>query len=553
MKIAIYCRVSSDDQKERGTIENQIEILTSYIEYMNENKDIQIYDKYLDDGISGTIEFVNRPAGSKLIKDASDNLFDTVLVWKIDRFGRDTLTGLKTVEELKKYNIDILSMTEPFDLNTPTGRFQFITYLNMAELERNNILDRLFLGATMAAKKGKWMGGIVPYGYFKNNNGFLQVNNDEAKIIRKIYFLYTNQMLSTIDIAVYLNNLNIPSSCGVGKGKRTKNVSGKWRCSSIHRILNSTTYKGIHEYGKRGTRRKETILRKVPAIISEETWNKAQIIKKQNTLVSKRNTKRRQYLLKGLIKCGECGKTYYGISYTNRSSTYACSGKLRTENKKILNINCTNVNVNASIIESEVWKTCMNILKNYTKYIYNLRQKGNNTDMTDDDLKKLDHELFNKKNEKRNILSLFRKNLINEDDLKEQLIDIENEETKLSNLIVSLKSRKKAVNNENILIKSMSDKLKYYNSKLDRLQFQDKYSIVHLLVKEIVITPTIYNGKKLPQANVTYNLVSPFTNNDSHVKFDYHTDVLAATMVLIANVPAQNIKGKDIFQNYQEQ
>jgi site-specific DNA recombinase len=275
-KIAIYCRVSSDDQKERDTIENQVEILRTYTEMKSE---LQIYKEYLDNGISGTIPFEQRPGGKDLIEDAARHLFDIVLVWKIDRFGRDTLSGLNAIELLRKYDVEILSVTEPFDLNTPTGRFQFITYLNMAELERNNILDRMFLGATRAAKQGKWLGGIVPYGYFVNKDGFLEINKEEASIIKKIYDLYTNENMSTMNIALYLNSTGITSSCGNGKGKRTKNISGMWRSSSIQRILNSTTYKGVHEYGKRGSRRKESILRNVPAIISEEQWNFAQIKK----------------------------------------------------------------------------------------------------------------------------------------------------------------------------------------------------------------------------------------------------------------------------------
>ncbi|PJI06602.1 MULTISPECIES: recombinase family protein [Clostridium] len=552
-KVALYCRVSSDDQKERGTIENQIETLVSYIKYIKTNKDIDIYGQYLDDGVSGAIEFVNRPAGSKLVKDASDGLFNIVLVWKIDRFGRDTLTGLKTVESLRKYNVEIMSMTEPFDLNTPAGRFQFITYLNMAELERNNILDRLFLGATIAAKKGKWMGGIVPYGYEKNNDGFLEINNNEAKIIREIFDMYTNKRFSTIDIAVYLNNLGIPSSCGKGKGKRTKKVSGKWRCSSIDRILNSTTYKGIHEYGKRATRRKKTIIRKVPAIVSEEIWNKAQIVKEKNKLISKRNIKRRQYLLRGLISCGICGYNYYGISYTNKSSVYACRGKLGKENKKILNIKCNNLNINANLLENEVWQTCLDILKNYNKYIKHLKQKSsnNNNDNIKNALDKLNSNLANKNSEKEKILSLFRKNIINEEDVKNQLLDIQEEEKKLLNLINNLKTNKRHNNNENKLIHNMSDKLEYYKSKLDKLEFQDKYDIVHILVKKITIDTTIKYGQKVPKATIKYNLVSPLVNDCQSVKFSNCTDVLAVTMARIENVPVQNIKGKDIYQNYQ--
>ena len=183
--VAIYCRVSSDDQKERETIENQVEILESYVE-IREN--LKIIKKYLDDGISGTIPFEERPEGKELLKDSTSGLFNTVLVYRVDRFGRDTLTGLSTIEKLRNNNIEILSVTEPFDLNTPTGRYQFINYLNMAELERNNILDRMFIGATRAAKKGQWLGGITPYGY-RVENKYLVVDEEEAKVVKKIYDL----------------------------------------------------------------------------------------------------------------------------------------------------------------------------------------------------------------------------------------------------------------------------------------------------------------------------------------------------------------------------
>lgn len=550
-KIAIYCRVSSDDQRERGTIENQIEILNAYVEM--HNKEMELCSKYLDDGVSGTIEFSKRPGGAKLIEDAATGLFDTVLVWKVDRFGRDTLTGLNTIEILRKYDIEILSMTEPFDLNTTIGRYQFINYLNMAELDRNNILDRLYLGATVAAKKGRWLGGIVPYGYIVDKK-FLVINEDEAKVVRKIFNLYVNEKLSTINIAVYLNNLGISSSCGDGKGKRTKNITGKWRSSSIQRILNSTTYKGIHFYGKRGTRRKEPILRKVPAIISEDIWARAQIVKKENVILSMRNAKVRDYLLRGLIKCGECGKTYYGISYKQRNSVYACSGK-RGDNKKIMHIKCENLNVNADMIEEEVWNECLNIVKNYDKYIEDLKQKDETKDIKKDelDLQKLENELNNTRNEKNDILKLYRKKIITDDELNEQLEDIRKEENRTQNLINVLKQKNKYRENEDTLINEMSDKLKYYNKRIDSLTFKDKYDIIHMLVKKILVNTNIDHGKKTPQTNVTYNLLKmPPSSDIVNVKLIPRKLVHADTMVHLVPATALTTHEKTIFPSCQD-
>ena len=510
-RVALYCRVSSDDQKERDTIENQIEILHTYIEV---KEGFETYNEYLDNGISGTIPFDKRPEGKQLILDAEKGLFDTVLVWKVDRFGRDTLTGLSTIETLRKYNIEILSVTEPFDLNTPTGRFQFITYLNMAELERNNILDRMFIGATRAAKKGKWMGGIVPYGYSINNEGYLEINKEESKIIQKIFDLYTIEKMPGLSISTFLNSIGVPSSSGEGKGKRTRKTSGKWRASTIQRILSSTTYKGVHVYGKKATRRKELITREVPAIISVEQWDKAQLQKEKNSLDSVRNRKNRFFLLRGLIKCEYCGSTFYGITYPSKSSVYSCSGK-RFENVKISGYKCDNKNINAETIEEQVWSDCLHILKNYDSYSQQIKisSKGSFEDI-EAELEKLQFSLSKMKSEKNNILSLFRKNIITEEEVEEQIKEIKKEEGKLLTLIQITENKLDVHNREDELVLGMSRRLSEYHKKLDNLTDEDKYDIVRLLVKEIIASSIIEDGRRVPKVKIVYNLVKLETLKD---------------------------------------
>ncbi|MEW9093988.1 MAG: recombinase family protein [Clostridiaceae bacterium] len=504
-KVALYGRVSSDEQKERKTIENQTEILESYVDF----REFETYKMYLDDGISGAVPLYERPSGRDLVEDAKNKLFDIILVWKVDRFGRDTLTGLQAVEVLREYGIEIISVTEPFDLNTPIGRYQFINYLNMAELERSNILDRMYLGATRAAKKGKWMGGVVPYGYIVNRDGYLEINEEEAKVIRTIFNLYVEEKLPTLEVAVYLNNLNITSTstCMNNRGKRTKGITGKWISSTIQRIINSTTYKGVHYYGKRGTRRKELIRREVPAIVTEEIWEKAQTIKKQNVIMSKRNLKNREFLLRKLIKCKHCGKTFYGITYAKKSDVYVCSGK-RGDNKKVFGIKCTSANVNADMIEEYIWGDCLNILKNYDHHISTLKKNSNTIDKDIiGDLEKLKKTLLNTKSEKNKILSLFRKDIITEEELTEQLEDIKKEEKRVLSLISIMENKLDSYKHEDELISNMSEKLKTYYKRIDELGNDDKYEIIRLLVKSIEVETIIKDGSKIPKIHVVYNLV----------------------------------------------
>ncbi len=500
-KVALYCRVSSDDQKERETIENQTDILKTYIEMKDE---LEIYDEFLDDGVSGTVPFKNRPAGKRLLADGKEGKFDAILVYKIDRFGRDTLSGLSAVELLRSFDIEIISLTEPFDLNTPTGRFQFITYLNMAELERNNILDRMFLGATRAAKQGKWLGGIVPFGYTVNKDKFLEVNEDEAIIVRKIFDMYINEKMNTLDIAVYLNSVGIPCNyASRGTGKRNVNNRSIWGSSSIQRILSSTTYMGVHEYGKRSSRRKETIIRKVPSIIPIEVFDKTKKMRQLNMKISKRNSPNRDFLLRTLIKCGKCKRTYYGSFYKDSADIYTCSGK-RSENKKIYGFSCDAINLNADTIEEYVWTVCKDIMINFEDYIIEDDSCNAESDLNSK-LEVLNKQILELDNEKSNVLKLFRKNIINEKELNEQLKDIKKELNRLNDIIASTKGELLILQDKNNIIQSYKDTFDFYKSRTQSLNNEDKKSIFKLLIKEILINTKIEDGVKSPEVDIIWN------------------------------------------------
>ncbi|WP_342039308.1 recombinase family protein [Clostridium fallax] len=427
------------------------------------------------------------------MEDAKKGLFNAILVWKIDRFGRDTLSGLSAIELLRKYNIEIISITEPFDLNTATGRFQFITYLNMAELERNNILDRMFLGATRAAKKGKWLGGIVPYGYEVNADGYLQINEEEAKVVKEIYNLYVNKNYTSIDISMYLNSLNIPTnSFRNSKGKRRKGLTGKWRHNSILRILSSSTYKGIHEYGKRGTRRKETISRNVPAIIDEEIWNKAQIQKQKNNYCNPRNCHKRTYLLSGILKCERCGRNFQGVSYKDKSSVYVCATK-RGDKKRILGETCDNINVNAEVMEETMWSLVKQILLNYEKVIPSLNKSKISSNEKKKNLLKLKEEFNKKDKEKDKILTLFRKDLISEDDVEKEIKAIKDEKNRLNKLILQIENN--LVNCQEKL-NSFTETIIEYKKSIVNCSREKKKEIIKYLIKEVLVNFKIENGRK---------------------------------------------------------
>lgn len=375
MKVAVYARVSSEDQAERGTIENQIEFAAKYCDLHQ----FEIVDWYKDDGVSGTIPLEERPEGARLLRDAKAGKFNLLLVYKLDRLGRSARVILNAVHELEQAGVKVRSMTEPFDTGDPSGRFLLTILAGVADLERETILERLWYGANRVAREGKWLGGIVPYGYKVNDEGFLEINEDplpsvgisEADVIRLMYKLVAEDGCSTIEVADYFNALGIPPSYikdgrKVKRGKRKENTAGIWRPSRIRNMIVNPTYKGVHVYGKRTNKQRELIPRKVPAIVSEEIWNKAQKVLKENQILSSKNSKR-NYLLTGLIKCNVCGSNYHGVTYPAKEnkkelSYYRCNGKAVYRGP--LQGKCRSKNIPRQWLEDLVWKDCVEFIQN---------------------------------------------------------------------------------------------------------------------------------------------------------------------------------------------
>ncbi len=127
--------------------------------------------------MTGTNPLELRPEGSKLLKDAKAGEIELLLIYKLDRLGRSARVILNFVYELEQYGVKIRSMTEPFDTSDASGRFLLNILAAVADLE--TILERFSQGVDRAARQGKWLGDIIPFGYTVNEEGFLEVKEDK--------------------------------------------------------------------------------------------------------------------------------------------------------------------------------------------------------------------------------------------------------------------------------------------------------------------------------------------------------------------------------------
>lgn len=286
-KVALYVRVSTTAQLEEGySIEEQKAKLESYCDI----KDWHIYKVYTDGGFSGST--TERPALEQLIKDAQSKLFDTVLVYKLDRLSRSQKDTLYLIEDIfLKNNIEFVSLLENFDTSTPFGRAVIGLLSVFAQLEREQIKERMQLGKLGRAKAGKsMMWAKTSYGYnYDKETGSMTVNEYEALAVKEIFTSY----LAGMSITKLRDKIN---------GEYPKQPA--WSYRTIRGILANPVYCGLNQY------KGQTFQGTHKAIISLDDFEQTQreLAKRQQTAKELSNPRpfQAKYMLSGLAQCGYC-------------------------------------------------------------------------------------------------------------------------------------------------------------------------------------------------------------------------------------------------------
>lgn len=361
MKIAAYCRVSTEKEAQIDSLEKQIEFFNEF----TKKNGYELYKLYADEGISGK-QIKHRKQFQQMMQDAKAKKFERVVVKDVSRFARNTVDLLQSIRELKSYGIqvDFLNNGEVME-----GGSEFIlTILGaMAQQESANMSKRVKFGKDITAQKGRVPNIVFGYDKMPNERYTLKINEEEAKIVKEIFESYVYKGIGTSKIAWDLND----------RGIRTKKTKSKWVQTSIVRMLKNPIYTGRVTNKKSevtdfitGTRKElpeeEWIVVERPEmrIISDELFNRAQDILAQRSNEFKLNNKREktEYIFSTLIYCKHCGYSFRRIKrkYTNDGPEYirwVCSGR----NSMGVN-HCPNTTV---IDEEEL----LNAIKEYLKSI----------------------------------------------------------------------------------------------------------------------------------------------------------------------------------------
>ena len=286
-KVAVYIRVSTTAQLEEGySIEEQKAKLESYCDI----KDWHVYKVYTDGGFSGST--TERPALEQLIKDAKSKLFDTVLVYKLDRLSRSQKDTLYLIEDIfLKNNIEFVSLLENFDTSTPFGRAVIGLLSVFAQLEREQIKERMQLGKLGRAKAGKsMMWAKTSYGYnYNKETGSMTVNEYEALAVKEIFTSY----LAGMSITKLRDKIN-----------EEYPKQPAWSYRTIRGILANPVYCGLNQY--KGQTFQGTHKPIISLVDFEQTQR--ELAKRQQTARELSNPRpfQAKYMLSGLAQCGYC-------------------------------------------------------------------------------------------------------------------------------------------------------------------------------------------------------------------------------------------------------
>ena len=313
LRVTFYARVSTDQDEQINSLENQVQY---YTELIQSRPNWRFVPGYVDEGISGG-STKKQDNFNRMIRDAKAGVFDFIITKEISRFSRSTLDSIRYTQELLDYNVGVFFQNDNINTLDTDSEFRLVIMAGVAQDEIRKLSERLKFGFRQAIKNGHVLGNDKLYGYDKKDC-VLTVNEEEAEIIRIIFDLYGNQRLGTRTISKRLMELGYTSREG-----------NAFNTLTIRHILENPKYKGWYCGNKSQSvdyRTKRNVLLdesewvtypdpSIPAIVSEELWNRANALYKRRREEMKSHSSglsfHNRYPYSAKIYCEEHGTTFH--------------------------------------------------------------------------------------------------------------------------------------------------------------------------------------------------------------------------------------------------
>ena len=541
---AIYARVSSDRQKENHTIASQTAALVEYAQ--THGFSVPPEWVFQDEGYSGAI--LVRPGLEALRDLAAEGQIAAALVYSPDRLSRKYAYQILLSEELTRCGVELIFLKAPAGA-TPEDQLLVQFQGMIAEYERAQIAERCRRGKKHMAQQGGvnvLSGAPFGYRYARKTDtlaAYYEVVEAEAKVVRLVFEIYTQQRLSINAIARLLNERQIATRTG----------KGRWERSTVWGMLRNPAYRGTACYGKTEQRPRQRVTRPlrqrkalpsrdvggherpraewieiaVPALVSEEMFALAQEQLEKNKHHSPRRTIK-PTLLQGILVCEQCGYGLYRTStHTSKHKLnyYRCLGSdgYRRLNGPL----CTNRPIRQDYLDEFVWNEIIRLLDD-PKLIQAEIDRRREAAQKADPLRKREEELRREQarveKSSERLVTAYQEGLLTLPQLRQRMPALQKQTQAVESELHSLKMA--AVDQAKYL--QLAESLAGFRSKLrvraEALDMGVRQQILRLLVKEVLVgsgTITLrhsipiphsgsgLNGSPVPSAGVTQSRPNP--------------------------------------------
>lgn len=335
LRVTYYARVSSESDEQLNSLGNQI---TYYEELIKRNKAWTFVPGYIDEGLSG-ISTRKREDFNRMIADAKEDTFDLIITKEISRFARNTLDSIRYTRELLGNGVGVFFQNDNINTFDDDSELRLAIMSSIAQDELRKLSSRIKFGHQQAIKSNVVLGNSRIFGYQKDNKR-LVIDETEAPMVRELFELYATDEYSMKQI----------ESIFWERGYRNRN-GNKIAHTTMSGVISNPKYKGYYVGNKVKVvdmfTKKQVFLSQeewvmfkdetgeiVPAIVSEELWDKAnEILRRRSEDVKNRQgICNHANLLTGKLFCAECGKPYYRRESKSKkgvaNSKWICSGKI---------------------------------------------------------------------------------------------------------------------------------------------------------------------------------------------------------------------------------
>src|SRR6516162_8180502 len=504
---AIYARVSSDKQREENTIASQTAALIAFAgEQQFEVPREWIFE---DDGYSGAS--LIRPGLERVRDLAAEGLIQAVLVYAPDRLSRRYAHQILLIEELARAGVETLFVRAPRG-STPEDELLVQFQGMIAEYERAQILERSRRGKRHRARQGEVsvLSG-APFGYrfirkTDHSAAYYQIDEEQARVVRRIFELYSIQGLSIGAVARRLNEQAIP----------TCKQRGRWERSTVWGMLRNPAYKGQACFGKttlaprqRITRpirmrggiaprnsasherpREDWITIAVPPIVSEETFALAQARLAANKIHAPRRTVTPS-AVQGLVSCAKCGYALYRTSTRSSARTiyyYRCLGSDAW--RRLSGSVCSNRPVRQDLLDQIVWTEVVRLLEEPQLIQSEIERRlaaAREADPAKRREETLRRELVRIRKSTDRLLTAYQEGLLSLEELRERMPNLRRREQAGNAELQAIVDQ--SVNRATYLrlAETLTTFLARLRSSANALDVSERQRVLRLLVKEVLV------------------------------------------------------------------